>query len=120
MSEDRRMVKIAEMLEFTSKAGNRYFRGYVGDVEYVMFYGGEKELKSRPGETVPMWRLLVQERDPSRRPQQREQPPAAEAARGHQSNQPLDDVARGWSQAERDRHTNELAAKFQPNEEIPF
>jgi hypothetical protein len=63
---ENRAVKICEMLEFTSKAGNKYFRGFAGGAEYVLLYGGEKELKSRPGEPVPRWRLLVEERFPAR------------------------------------------------------
>jgi hypothetical protein len=50
-----------------------------------MFDGGEREHPTRPEETVHVWRLMVQERDPARRPQAREapaKPSASPVARG--------------------------------------
>jgi hypothetical protein len=72
-TRDNRMVKMAELWERTSAKGTRYFSGFMGDCQVLMFDGGEKDHPTRPGETVHVWRLMLQERDPSRRPQQRDQ-----------------------------------------------
>lgn len=61
------MVKLAELWERTSAKGTRYFSGFMGNVALVMFDGGEQPHPTRPDETVHVWRLMAQERDPSRR-----------------------------------------------------
>src|SRR4051794_29569581 len=63
------MVKLAELWERTSARGTRYFSGFMGDTQVLMFDGGEQPHPTKPGETVHVWRLMVQERDPARRPQ---------------------------------------------------
>src|SRR4051794_5463210 len=68
---DPRMVKLAELWERTSARGSRYFSGFMGDAQVLLFDGGAKPHPTRPGETVHVWRLMVQERDPARRPQAR-------------------------------------------------
>ena len=45
--------------------------GLPGRRQVLLFDGGEKPHPTKPGETVHVWRLMVQERDPSRRPQAR-------------------------------------------------
>src|SRR4051794_10945757 len=65
---DQRMVKLAELWERTSARGTRYFSGFMGDAQVLLFDAGEKPHPTRPEETVHVWRLMVQERDPSRRP----------------------------------------------------
>src|SRR5690348_17930057 len=67
-SGDPRMVKLAELWERTSARGTRYFSGFLGDAQILMFDAGEREHPTKPGETVHVWRLMVQERDPARRP----------------------------------------------------
>ena len=64
-----RMVKLAELWERTSAKGSRYFSGFMGDCQLLLFDGGEKGHPTKPGERVHVWRLMVQERDPARRPQ---------------------------------------------------
>src|SRR3954453_15796786 len=81
MSDAPRMVRLAELWERTSAKGSRYFSGFLGDAQVLLFDAGEKPHPTRPEETVHVWRLMVQERDPSRRPQARNganvsQPPA--------------------------------------------
>src|SRR5689334_16373877 len=71
-SGDARMVKLAELWERTSARGSRYFSGFMGDAQVLLFDGGEKPHPTKPGETVHVWRLMVQERDPTRRPQARQ------------------------------------------------
>jgi len=70
MMDQPRMVKLAELWERTSARGTRYFSGFIGDCQVLLFDGGEKDHPTRPGERVHVWRLMVQERDPSRRPAQ--------------------------------------------------
>jgi hypothetical protein len=84
---DARMVKLAELWERTSGRGTRYFSGFMGDAQVLLFEGGEKPHPTRPEETVHVWRLMVQERDPARRPQARDaggpaKPSASPVARG--------------------------------------
>src|SRR5689334_20803713 len=74
-SGDARMVKLAELWERTSARGARYFSGFMGDAQVLLFDGGEKPHPTKPGETVHVWRLMVQERDPARRPERRPQSP---------------------------------------------
>ena len=62
------MVKLTELWERTSSRGTRYFSGFLGDVALVMFDAGERDHPTRPGETVRVWKLMLQERDPARRP----------------------------------------------------
>jgi hypothetical protein len=69
---DARMVRLCELWERTSARGTRYFRGFLGDAQVLMFDGGERPHPTRPEETVHVWRLMVQERDPVRRPQARD------------------------------------------------
>jgi hypothetical protein len=70
MTAAPRMVKLAEMWQRKSaKTGKTYFSGFMGDVQLLMFRG--EEITRDNGEVVQTWRLLCQERDPERRPQQR-------------------------------------------------
>jgi hypothetical protein len=65
------MVKLATLWE------RRYYSGFLGDAQLLMFEAGDITRPS--GEIVKTWKLLVQERDPDRRPpQNREQPPPDE------------------------------------------
>src|SRR3954465_14977114 len=76
---DPRMVKLAELWERTSARGTRYFSGFMGGCQVLMFDGGEQPHPTREGETVHVWRLMVQEHDPARRPQARDAGGAAPA-----------------------------------------
>jgi hypothetical protein len=68
MSAQPRMVKLCDLWQRKSKAGKTYFSGFMGDCQVLIFRGGEI---TRPnGEVVQTWKLLVQERDPERRPRQ--------------------------------------------------
>jgi hypothetical protein len=59
-ANDTRMVKLAELWERTSARGSRYFSGFMGDAQVLLFDGGEKPHPTRQGETVRVWRLMVQ------------------------------------------------------------
>jgi hypothetical protein len=109
---DNRMVKIAELWERTSTKGTRYFSGFMGDVQVLMFDGGEKDHPTRPGETVHIWRLMVQERDPARRPQKRDLPTRGQQT--HEAMRQRADVSAEmiFSEKSRDEYTRELADRF--------
>lgn len=62
-----RMVKLCEVWERTSAKGSTYFSGYLGSAQVLLFKEGEKPHPTRPGETVKVWNIMLQERDPSRR-----------------------------------------------------
>jgi hypothetical protein len=62
-----RMVKLADMWQRKSAKGATYFSGFMGDCQVLMFKDGEKPHPTRSDETVIVWKLLVQERDPNRR-----------------------------------------------------
>src|SRR3954449_5398898 len=68
MNGEPRMVKLAELWERTSARGTHYFSGFLGDAQILLFDVGERPHPTRPDETVHVWRLMVQERDPARRP----------------------------------------------------
>jgi hypothetical protein len=72
MTADRKpMVKLTELWERTSAAGNRYFTGFLGTSQVLLFDAGEQPHPTRPDETVHVWNLLVQERDQAPRPSTR-------------------------------------------------
>ena len=52
---DNRMVKLCELWERTSAKGTRYFSGFLGDAQVLMFSAGEHP--DRPG--VMRWNLLA-------------------------------------------------------------
>ena len=87
-----RLVKICELWQRkSSKTGKTYFSGFMGDVQVLMFRGGEV---TRPnGEVVQTWRLFVQERDPERRPQQKPEQHRADPGQHDTSDpqRPFDD-----------------------------
>lgn len=59
-------VLMAELWERESKAGNRYFSGYLGKAQLLLFKDGERPHPTRPDETIVVWKLLLQERDQGR------------------------------------------------------
>jgi hypothetical protein len=62
MSCDRKpMVRIATLWERESKAGRKYYSGFLGGAQLLMFRG--VEITRDNGEVVTTWNLLVQERD---------------------------------------------------------
>jgi hypothetical protein len=63
-----RLVKLMTLWRKTSKSGKEYFSGFLGDAQVVVFRKGEREHPKDPTQTIDVWELFVQERDPSRRP----------------------------------------------------
>ncbi len=80
MTDQPRMVKLTELWERESKRGTRYFSGFLGDAQLLMFDGGLHP--DRDG--VRVWRLLVQERDPARRPATRKPEQCTPLAERHE------------------------------------
>jgi hypothetical protein len=118
MSEQPRMVKLTTMWERVSAKGTRYFSGFLGDAQLLMFDGGERDHPSKPGERVHVWNVLCQERDPDRRPPRREL-----SARGEttwQATREKLDAATNGSKEDREEHIKRLAGAFTPDTEIPF
>jgi hypothetical protein len=67
MTTDRKpMVQLATLWERESAAGRRYFSGFLGGAQILLFDDGEHLHPTREGETVHVWKLLVQEREPAR------------------------------------------------------
>ncbi len=73
MSEQPRMVRLCDLWQRKSAKGATYFSGFMGDCQVLQFKDGVKPHPTRPDEQVIVWKLLVQERDPSRRPKPRGQ-----------------------------------------------
>jgi hypothetical protein len=105
MNEPR--VLWLRLRERVSAKGTAYLTGLSGEARVVGFKSKEPNKFGNP-----VWDLFLQP--------PRQDRPSRDAERGRATGQALEEVARGWSQAERDRYTQELAAKFKPDEEIPF
>jgi hypothetical protein len=74
MTAAPRMVKLAELWQRKSAKGTVYFSGFMGDCQVLLFKEGKKPHPTKTDEEVIVWKLLIQERDQSRRPQQNREP----------------------------------------------
>jgi hypothetical protein len=101
MTAAPRMVKLADLWQRKSAKGAVYFSGYLGPCQLLLFKDGKKPHPTKPDEEIIVWKLLIQEKDPERRPQRKERPPAAEAERGRQTAGALDQRAAAWNSGER-------------------
>jgi hypothetical protein len=119
MSDQPRMVRLATLWERQSKAGNVYFSGFMGDAQLLLFRG--EEITRDNGEVVQTWKLLVQERDPNRRPQQRQQPTRGRSTWAA-TELPTGETReyRNPKSDPRQEHVHELAARFKPDDEVPW
>jgi hypothetical protein len=61
-----RMVSLCKVWERTSAKGTRYFSGFLGSAQLLIFEDGQKPHPTRPGEVVTVWNVLLQELDLSR------------------------------------------------------
>ena len=113
---DNRLVRIATLWERTSSKGRRYFSGFMGDCQLLLFEAGDITRPS--GEVVKTWKLLVQEKDPDRRPQQKREQPirdqgAWDRSRDHDLTAGRTEVHRNPPAIDqRQQHIDELAARF--------
>ncbi len=113
---DNRMLKLCELWQRRSeKTSKTYFRGFWGNLEILMFRQGEKPHLTKPSETVIVWSLLAQEKDPSRRPKQpmRGQQ-AQDTARAALADATPDPVAMSLQQ--RQRYAERLASQFEDDD----
>jgi hypothetical protein len=74
MSHDHKpSIVLAELWERQSQHGNTYFSGFWGGLSVALLRDGERPHPTRPDETVVVWRLVAQEREPR---EGRQKPPA--------------------------------------------
>jgi uncharacterized protein (DUF736 family) len=94
MIDQPRMIRLTTLWERTSSKGTTYFSGFLGDCQLLLFKGDEI---TRPnGEVVQTWKLMIQERDPGRRP------PAHQAERGRQTAEASREIGAAWSRRQRE------------------
>jgi hypothetical protein len=55
--ERKPLVKLAELWQRTSAAGNVYYSGFMGGCTLLMFDDGEHPHPTREGETVHVWKF---------------------------------------------------------------
>jgi hypothetical protein len=87
MSYDKPSILLAELWERESSRGNVYFSGYWGNLSVALLRDGERPHPTRPDETITVWKLVAQERQPrpaaqrpAASPPERDAPPAAPGA----------------------------------------
>jgi hypothetical protein len=109
---DNRLVRIATLWERTSSKGRRYFSGFMGDCQLLLFEAGDITRPS--GEVVKTWKLLVQEKDPDRRPQQKHEQPTRtwDASRDHDLPTGRTVEHRNPREDPRQQRIDELARRF--------
>jgi uncharacterized protein (DUF736 family) len=94
MNDQPRMIRLTTLWERTSNKGTRYYSGFLGDCQLLLFKGDEI---TRPnGEVVQTWKLMLQERPP-----RQERPPAAEAQRGRATAEASREIGAAWSKWQR-------------------
>jgi hypothetical protein len=83
MSYDKPSILLAELWERESKHGNVYYSGFWGNLSVALLRDGERPHPTRPDETITVWKLVAQERQPRpaaqrppTSPPERDAPPA--------------------------------------------
>ena len=77
---DNRMVKLCEFWERTWAKGTRYFSGFMGGCQVSHVRRRGEAAPDAAGRDGARWHLMVQEKDPDRRPQARAEPARREPA----------------------------------------
>jgi hypothetical protein len=72
-------IVLAELWERQSAKGNQYFSGFMGAVSLALLRDGERPHPTRPDETIVVWRLVAQERQPAA-PKPAARPPERDAS----------------------------------------
>ena len=62
--EHKPSIVLAELWERESKAGRQYFSGFCGGLQVALLRDGERPHPTRPDETIVVWKLVAQERQP--------------------------------------------------------
>ena len=136
MSHDRKPgIVLAELWERQSQHGNTYFSGFWGGLQVALLCDGERPHPTRPDETVVVWRLVAQEREPR---EGRQKPPARPPERDpgpERGNEPRSAGARPDAPgrpprresetARRERVAGEVATAYglgdrDPDDTLPF
>ena len=136
MSHDHKPgIVLAELWERQSQHGNRYFAGFLGGLSLALLRDGERPHPTRPDETVVVWRLVAQEREPRDGPRKAPaRPPERDPGPAGSGVSPSAGAAPGASQrpgrreseaARRERVTDEIATAYglgdsDPNDPLPF
>jgi hypothetical protein len=133
--EHKPSVVLCELWERQSARSNTYFAGFWGGLSVALLYDGERPHPTRPGETVVVWRLVAQERQPrdatSRPPAkpperdpgaEREPEPRSAGARPDAPGRP---PRRESETARRERVAGEVATAYglgenDPDDALPF
>jgi hypothetical protein len=133
-------IVLAELWERQSAKGNQYFSGYWGGLQVALLKDGERPHPTRPEETITVWRLVAQERQPrdaaSRppaKPPEREEasaappPPPRETppSAGARPEAPKRPLRRESETARRERVAGEIATAYglgegDPDDALPF
>jgi hypothetical protein len=58
----QKTIQLATLWERTSKNGNRYFSGFLGGNQVLLFDQGEQPHPKDPEKTVRVWSLVLAER----------------------------------------------------------
>jgi hypothetical protein len=138
MSYDKPSILLAELWERESKHGNVYYSGFWGNLSVALLRDGERPHPTRPDETITVWKLVAQERQPRpaaqkppASPPERDEapmPPAAPAAAGARPDGPQPPQRRyrpAGKAAQRERVAGEVAAAYglgdrDPDDPLPF
>ena len=64
MSYDKPSILLAELWERESKHGNVYYSGFWGNLSVALLRDSERPHPTRPDETITVWKLVAQERQP--------------------------------------------------------
>jgi hypothetical protein len=131
-------IVLAELWERQSAKGNQYFSGYWGGLQVALLKDGERPHPTRPEETITVWRLVAQERQPrdaaqkaAARPQERDEAPtplfpptSGDGARPWASQSPQRRFRREGARARQERVSAEIARGYgleaDPDDPLPF
>jgi hypothetical protein len=136
MSYDKPSILLAELWERESSRGNVYFSGYWGNLSVALLRDGERPHPTLPDETITVWKLVAQERQPrpaaqkaAARPPERDGPPAAAQGPSAAGARPEASGRRYRPEgkaAQRERVAGEVAAAYglgdgrDPDDPLPF
>ena len=133
--EHKPSVVLCELWERQSARSNTYFAGFWGGLQVALLRDGERPHPTRPDETVVVWRLVAQEREPR---EGRQKPPARPPERdpgpergneprsaGARPDAPGRPVRRESETARRERVAGEVATAYglgegDPSDSLPF
>jgi hypothetical protein len=130
---------LCELWQRESSRGNVYFSGFLGGLSVALLRDGERPHPTRPDETIVVWKLLLQERQPrpaaqkpaaspperDEAPMPAKQAPAVAGARPGGSQPPQRRYRPEGKAAQRERVSAEIASGYglgegDPDDPLPF